>query len=321
MPIIRLGFHYSTAKGAQMKKAFTLVELLVVIAIIGVLMALLVPAVQYMRESSRKTSCMNNLRQQVIACHSFMTKQGQFPNGGLYDPNPIWNYPPYIHIDPTTKQIVPPAMYGTQEVEAWGWAYQSLAHIEQRQGEYMISHAVPMYFCPSRRFPSTYVGSMNKTVAGIDYAGNGGYNNTPTFQYPNPESTQIPNGVIIPVGDIGIVTNRFHRNLDKTSIGNIPDGATETIMLGERGHNYAWDGTKPDEDNGYVAGWTWDTIRWGYEIPQKDRNDPTYTGGSTRFGSSHDVVLFAYCDGRVSAINYEIEPIAFHLACSRNDSE
>src|SRR5215217_9326331 len=70
------------SKHCMRKPAFTLVELLVVIAIIGVLVALLLPAVQAAREASRRTKCGNHLRQQALACHTHHDSLGVFPSAG-----------------------------------------------------------------------------------------------------------------------------------------------------------------------------------------------------------------------------------------------
>ena len=62
---------------------FTVLELLVLISVIGLLLALLLPAVQASRESGRRTQCMNNLRQQGVALHQFIEVRGKLPSGGM----------------------------------------------------------------------------------------------------------------------------------------------------------------------------------------------------------------------------------------------
>src|SRR5438132_10255216 len=110
------------------RRAFTLVELLVVIAIIGVLIALLLPAVQKAREAANRVKCQNNLHQIAIALHNYHGDYGRFPAGY------VWK--------PTNPDV------STQTDPGWSWAALLLPYIEQdnlqRQINFRSSVADPL---------------------------------------------------------------------------------------------------------------------------------------------------------------------------------
>jgi prepilin-type N-terminal cleavage/methylation domain-containing protein/prepilin-type processing-associated H-X9-DG protein len=315
----------SVTSSRPLHRAFTLVEMLVVIAIIGVLTAMLIPAVQFARERARQTSCLSNLRQLGIASQLHNTQYQRFPNAGLIDSNPIWNHPPTLKI-------------GMQTIEGWGWGYQLLPFLEQTPvqaaGPAMAAAAViPSYHCASRARLEPFEQGMgcsllnNTPRCRTDYAGNGGWGNgrgvaaNMNTPYPDVASAIRANGTIIPVGYFtSNVPPQFVRNLDLVGLGNIEDGAAFTLLFGERNYNFDARGNEasyPDEDNGYVAGYTWDTIRWGYASPAEDRNNNI---PSTIFGSSHPGgAQFVFCDGHTAYLPYETDLTVFRGMCARDD--
>src|SRR5207302_1930901 len=142
------------------RQAFTLVDLLVVIAIIAILIALLVPAVQKVRESAARTECVNKLKQIGLGFHSHLDAFKFFPSGGKGCGAP------------RTMIHGIPADYRKQ---AWPWCYQILPFIEQENlwrlpsDAKVIATPVPMYYCPSRGRTQVV-----QDIAVSDYAGNGG---------------------------------------------------------------------------------------------------------------------------------------------------
>ena len=138
---------------AQRRRGFTLVELLVVIAIIGILVALLLPAIQAAREAARRTECTNHLKQFVTAMHNHHDVYKIFPTGGTL---------PWANAKRFAGNKTDP-----------GWAYQILPFMEQKDlyedPDFLgvVQKALlPVYFCPSRRAPTAQGGR-----ALMDYAG------------------------------------------------------------------------------------------------------------------------------------------------------
>ena len=115
---------FSTLRRRQ--AGFTLIELLVVIAIIAILIALLVPAVQKVREAAAITQCRNNLKQMGLAFHNYHDANKAFPSGGL-----TWS------CNARTFNGSVPAIHDSQ---VWGWGFQILPYIEQ----------VPLWETPPR---------------------------------------------------------------------------------------------------------------------------------------------------------------------------
>ncbi len=281
------------------RRAFTLIELLVVIAIIGMLIGLLLPAVQKVRESAARIQCINNLKQIGLAFQNHHSAFGNFPSGGWYS----YTAPTYSGGQPLTGRW-----------QQAGWGFQILPYIEAentwRGGNattdvqrdlVAIGTTNPLFFCPSRRSPQTvtygdnYVPPLTGgkiTHALCDYAA------------ANNEGT-------------GAV-----RQFDPVRISEITDGTSNTLLVGEKRMNRALLGTKQTDDNqGYSTGFNFDTIRKTTRPPLSDYSAPTGDGAGL-FGSSHTgVVNFVLADGSVHTIPYSISPTVFKYLGQKDDGQ
>jgi prepilin-type N-terminal cleavage/methylation domain-containing protein/prepilin-type processing-associated H-X9-DG protein len=132
-------FLRSRGRRVSFRPAFTLVELLVVIAIIGVLVALLLPAVQAAREASRRTKCVNNLKQWTLAMHNFHDSQGKLPFAAKQPPRTSW--PPQLW--PYVEQQAAYSVY------RFDLGFHEAPNTIQNTHTGITSLKVPTYYCPS----------------------------------------------------------------------------------------------------------------------------------------------------------------------------
>jgi hypothetical protein len=276
--------------------------LLVVLAVIGVLVALLLPAVQMAREAARRMECTNHLKQLALAFHHYHdVHRNVLPDGGknICDPPIYFAAVADCETPPTPNW----GRYLPWDRGEWSWPYQVLPYLEQQPLYQALDDAtvyqtpVETFYCPTRRNPDVY-----RDRAKTDYAGCAGSDRT--------------NGALV------------RRGLGRIGLQSLRDGASNTILLGEKQLGLGRLGMTDDDNEPYVApGWDSEIYRIGSpdSLPGPDSRHPSLTGSvpeaaSYTFGSAHPgVFVVAFADGSLRAISFGVDGEVLRRACERAD--
>ncbi|QDV55521.1 DUF1559 domain-containing protein [Rosistilla oblonga] len=283
-------------RGGRRRRGFTLVELLVVIAIIGILVGLLLPAVQAAREAARRCQCMNNITQLGLAMHHHEFSTEHLPAGVINPDGPIRSAESGDHIS-WVVQILPfieqNALYNHFDQAAGAYA---AVNREARQ------QTIPTMHCPS--YPGNYRRGRHSEpeIVSGNYSG-------------CHHDVEAPidadnNGLLFLNSDI-----RYSQ---------IPDGSTQTILLGESlpfANDLGWaSGTRATLRNTGTLLAAYNRLN---QLPDQAEPDPSeeplYVGG---FGSTHPGgALFSFADGSTRFLSQNIDPELFRRYGNRQDGE
>jgi prepilin-type N-terminal cleavage/methylation domain-containing protein/prepilin-type processing-associated H-X9-DG protein len=324
------------------KSAFTLVEVLVVIAIIGILIALLLPAVQMAREAARKMQCVNNLKQIALAALHHEQAANNLPTGG-------WGFNWVGDPDRSHARRQP-----------GGFFYNILPYIEEqnlhdsakvgdpaaknRLSALMLMQPVPGFNCPSRRVlplnpvnptydtlvnaASAFAVDPNAAWFHADYKANGG---SEMHQWVMGPSSWAD-------GDSLAATAYFQSDANALNArknngvcyqhsvvvnADIADGTSHTYLLGEKNLNpdQYFTGIDFSDDHPFLGADDFDLVGWADTPPLRDQRGVSSTI-STPFGSNHPYTFnMAFCDGSVDSLDFDVDLTVHKKNACRNDRQ
>lgn len=297
------------------RNAFTLIELLVVIAIIGILIALLLPAVQSAREAARRIQCANNLKQHGLALHNFHDLHKRFPKGVEVETQTLW----HAYILPQIEQN------NLYQAIDWGTPWDTPGSINAQ----ICDTLIPIFQCPS-----SAVDQHESNVQGF------------TSRVPSNYLACASGTITRESGDPPWLLSKFIDGVlyreSRTKFASILDGTSHTLLVGEALHDYAFWGDNHDGypqvvDHWYIGsnnitenppcgqvknegsealGSTGVPIN-AYQIENINIDEVEMSFSSRHFGGIQGV----FCDGHVSFIHETIDSKTWSAMGTRASGE
>lgn len=306
------------------RRGITLIELLVVMAIMGLLAAMLMPAVQQAREAARRVECSNHLKQIGLGLLQHADRRGTLPSSGWG-----WKWPPY------------PGRAGDRQPGSW--VFIVLPYLEQGglqtaqfSNEERLATPLALFYCPSRRRAELYP-CVNTAiyppwlprVAKSDYAACAGDHDNPNAPGPGLPFNQpatlaegddpdwwLSRGSILTAN--GVIFQR-----SAVPLSDIRDGTSNTYLVGEKQLDplHYTDGAGQGDMESVYHGANDDTTRVVWPGYGELRPDTPGHDNRNVFGSAHPAgVLFVFVDGSVHLVSYQIEVEVHRQLGNRRDS-
>jgi len=297
------------------RPAFTLVELLVVIAIIGILIALLLPAIQAAREAARRSECVNNQKQIALAIHNFHDAENQLPpfsvsnrHGGRITNRSMWWHWSW-------RALILPYMEGQNLYNLFSNnMHRQPRHQPNRIKRELNEYRNTAFFCPTR-------GMRTRTNDGFTDGMIVDYQAVCTEWNRRPSHSRAEGMIIGPAESIGTPGSGNNRYQSRVGFWSVTDGLSNTMMLNEEHVPPRDIGGEQDEPVCVVAAYENhdDYCRPRFGVAASIH----FTGSNYRwmFGSWHPTVfVVAMGDGSVHTVNNRVNTSTLRAMCGRADS-